>query len=218
MKKLFFPQSVTIPDSTILAALNGDTKAQECVIRDCTGLTARLIKTFGRSLNTYSTKELAHIGRLVTFDCLGRFNPENGTPFTAYVYSAIRNMFITMTDRQKRYVSLDEGWDRDDNDEARHDFIEYDSEYSRSRMEDRENASVRLKHLLKYTRDITSCERDVLDELIRLMKNGISSPTDEMVAQSLGISHQAVSKSRKKLFDKLRKTDRVLKRAWGIAG
>ena len=218
MKKLFFPQSVTIPESAILAALNGDTKAQECVIRDCAGLTARLIKSFSRSLNTYSAEELTHIGRLITFDCLGRFNPENGTPFTAYVYSAIRNMFITMTNRQKRYVSLDEGWDRDDSDEARHDFIEYDSEYSQSRMEDRENASVRLKHLLKYTRDITSCERDVLNELIRLLKNGVSSPTDEMVAQRLGISHQAVSKSRKKLFDKLRKTDRVLNRAWGIAG
>lgn len=216
MRKLFSFKSVSISDSTILAALHGDRKAQEKVIRDCTGLTAGLIKSFGRSLNTYSEKELTNIGMRVTFNCLHRFDPENGTPFTAYVSSAVRKKYITMTNEQKRFVSIDEGWDSEDSDEARHDFTEYDSEYSTSRMEDRENASVRLKHLLEYT-DITPCERRVLDEMIKLTKEYIS-PTDEMIAEHLGISHQAVSKSRKKLFSKLRKTDKRINQAWGLAG
>jgi len=217
MRKLFSLKPVTIPDSTIFAAQNGDIKAQESVIRDCIGLTARLIKRFGQSLNTYSVDELTHIGMLVTLDCLSGFNPKNGTPFTAYVFSAIRNKFITMIDRQKRYISIDNGWDSDDSDEMKYDFLEYDSEYSRSRMEDRENAAVRLKHLLKYTSGIKQCERCVLEEMIRLINIGVT-PTDEMVAKSLGISHQAVSKSRNKLIAKLRKTDKFLNRTWGLAG
>lgn len=217
MRKLFSFKPIAISDSTLFAAQSGDTKAQECVIRDCVGLTAGPIKSFGQSLNTYSVKELTHIGMLVTLDCLKRFNPENGTPFTAYVHSAIRNKFITMIDQQKRYVSVDEGWDRDDHDEVKDDFTDYDSDYSPARMEDRENAAVRLKYLLKYTHDIKPCERFVLNEMIRLMKNGVT-PTDEMVAKQLGISHQAVSKSRNKLFGKLRKTDKVIKRFMGIAG
>ncbi len=217
MRKLFSFQPVTISDSTIFAAQNGDINAQESVIRDSIRLTTGLIKRFGQSLNTYSVDELTHIGMLVTLDCLKGFNLNNGTPFTAYVFSAISKKFITMANRQKRYVSIDEGWDSEDHDEARYDFIEHDSEYSSSRMEDRESAAARLKHLLKYTRDITPCERYVLDKMIRLMKDGVA-PTDEMVAQRLGISHQAVSKSRNKLFGKLRKTDRILNRVWGIAG
>jgi len=216
MGKLFSFKSVNISDSTILAAQHGDRKAQENVIRDCTSLTAGLIKSFGRSLNTYSEKELTNIGMRVTFNCLRGFDPQKGTPFTAYVSSAVRKKFITMTNEQSRFVSIDEGWDSEDSDEARHDFTEYDSEYSTSRMEDRENASVRLKHLLEYT-DITPCERRVLDEMIKLTKEYIS-PTDEMIAKRLGISHQAVSKSRKKLFSKLRKTDKRINRAWGLAG
>ncbi len=216
MGKLFSFKSVSISDSTILAALHGDRKAQEKVIRDCTSLTAGLIKSFGRSLNTYSAEELTRIGMWVTFNCLRGFAPEKGTPFTAYVSSAVRKKFITMTNEQRRFVSIDEGWDSEDSDEARCDFTEYDSEYSTSRMEDRENASVRLKHLLEYT-DITPCERRVLDEMIKLTKEYIS-PTDEMIAERLGISHQAVSKSRKKLFSKLRKTDKRINRAWGFAG
>ena len=216
MRKLFSFKSVNISDSTILAAQHGDRKAQENVIRDCTGLTAGLIKSFGRSLNTYSAEELTRIGMWVTFKCLSGFDPEKGTQFTAYVRSAIHKKFITMANEQKRFVSIDEGWDNEDSDEARHDFTEYDSEYSTSRMEDRENAAVHLRHLLEYT-DITPCERRVLDVMIRLTKAGIS-PTDEMIAKRLGISHQAVSKSRKKLFSKLRKTDKRLNQAWGLAG
>ena len=216
MGKLFSFKSVNISDSTIFAALHGDRKAQENVIRDCTDLTAGLIKSFGRSLNTYSEKELTNIGMRVTFNCLHRFDPENGTPFTAYVRSAIHKKFITMANEQKRFVSIDEGWDSEDRYEARYDFTEHDSEYSASRMEDRENAAVRLKHLLEYT-DITPCERRVLDEMIRLTKEYIS-PTDEMIAKRLGISHQAVSKSRNKLIAKLRKTDKFLNRTWGLAG
>lgn len=216
MGKLFSFKPVNIPDSIIFAALHGDRKAQENVIRDCTGLTAALIKSFGRSLNTYSAEELTNIGMRVTFNCLHRFDPENGTPFTAYVRSAIHKKFITMANEQKRFVSIDEGWDSEDRYEARYDFTEHDSEYSASRMEDRENAAVRLKHLLEYT-DITPCERRVLDEMIRLTKEYIS-PTDEMIAKRLGISHQAVSKSRKKLFSKLRKTDKRLNLAWELAG
>ncbi len=216
MGKLFSFKSVNISDSTIFAAIHGDRKAQEKVIRDCTGLTAGLIKSFGRSLNTYSEKELTNIGMRVTFNCLHKFDPEKGTPFTAYVSSAVRKKFITMANEQKRFVSIDEGWDSEDRDEAGYDFTEYDSEYSSSRMEDRENASVRLKHLLEYT-DITPCERRVLDEMIKLTKEYIS-PTDEMIAKRLGISHQAVSKSRNKLFSKLRKTDKRLNRAWELAG
>lgn len=216
MGKLFSFKPVSISDSTILAAQHGDFKAREKVIRDCTSLTTGLIKSIGKSLNTYSSEELTHIGMLVTLDCLDRFRPENGTPFTAYAYSAIRNKFITMINRQKRFVFIDEGWDNEDSNEARYDVIEHDSEYSSSRMEDRENAAVHLKHLLEYT-DITPCERRVLDEMIQLTKEYIS-PTDEMIAERLGISHQAVSKSRKKLFCKLRKTDKRLNRAWGLAG
>lgn len=218
MRKLFSFKLVSITDATINAAKNGDSKALENVINDCVGLTSGLIKGFGQTLNTYSVEELAHIGKSVTFNCVNGFNPEKGTSFTAYVNSAIRKKFISMIDRQKRYVSIDEGWNSEDSDVARDDFIEYDSEYSRSRMEDRGSAAVRLKYLLKYTRDITPCERCVLNELIRLMKNGVTSPTDEMVAQNLGISHQAVSKSRNKLFGKLRKTDKFLNRTWGIVG
>lgn len=217
MRKLFSFQPANISDSTIFAAQNGDIKAKESVIRDCIRLAAGLIKSFGRSLNTYSVEELTHIGMLVTLDCLKGFDLNNGTPFTAYVFSAIRKKFITMANRQKRYVSIDEGWDSENHGESRYDFIEHDSEYSSSRMEDRESAAVRLKHLLKYTRDITPCERYVLDEMIRLLKDGVT-PTDEMVAKRIGISHQAVSKSRNKLFGKLRKTDKVLNRVWGIAG
>ena len=217
MRKLFSLKPVTIPDSTIFAAQNGDIKAQESVIRDCIGLTTGLIKRFGQSLNTYSADELTHIGMLVTLDCLSGFSPKNGTPFTAYVFSAIRNKFITMIDRQKRYISIDNGWDSDDSDKEKYDLPEYDSEYSHSRMEDRENAAVRLKHLLKYTRDIKPCERCVLDEMIRLINNDVT-PTDKMVAESLGISHQAVSKSRNRLFAKLRNTDKFLKRNLRIAG
>ena len=217
MRKLFSFKLISIADATIYAAKNGDSKALENVICDCARLTAGLIKRFGQTLNTYSVEELANIGKSVTFDCVNGFNPENGASFTAYVSSAIRKTFISMIDQHKRYVSIDEGWDREDKDEERHDFIEYDSEYSPSRMEDRENAAVRLRHLLKYTPGIKPCERSVLDEMIRLLKDGVS-PTDEMVAKRLGISHQAVSKSRNKLFDKLRKTDKVLNRTWGIAG
>lgn len=216
MRKLFSFKSVNISDSTILAAQHGDRKAQENVIRDCTGLTAGLIKSFGRSLNTYSAEELTRIGMWVTFKCLSGFDPEKGTQFTAYVRSAIHKKFITMANEQKRFVSIDEGWDNEDSNEARYDVIEHDSEYSSSRMEDRENAAVHLRHLLEYT-DITPCERRVLDVMIRLTKAGIS-PTDEMIAERLGISHQAVSKSRKKLFCKLRKTDKRLNQAWGLAG
>ncbi len=217
MSKLFSSKSVSISDSTILAAQNGDFKAQEKVIRDCIGLTARLAKSFGISLRTYSADELKHIGMWVTYNCLGKFAPQKGTSFTAYVSSAIRNYFRTMTDRQKRIVSIDEGWDSEDHDEARYDFIESDSEYSSSRMEDRENAAVRLRYLLRYTTDISQCERKVLEEMIRLIKKDIT-PTDEMVAKNLGISHQAVSKSRNRLFAKLRNTDRLLKRTWSLAG
>ena len=217
MGKLFSFKPVSISDSTILAAQHGDRKAQENVIRDCISLTTGLIKSFGRSLNTYSSEELTHIGMLATLECLDRFRPENGTPFTAYAFSAIRNKFITMINKQKRFVFIDEGWDSDDSDEVKQDFIEYDSEYSRSRMEDRENATVHLKHLLEYTQDITPCERRVFDEMIRLTKEYIT-PTDEMIAKRLGISHQAVSKSRNKLIAKLRKTDKFLNRTWGLAG
>lgn len=217
MGKLFSFKPVSISDSTILAAQHGDFKAREKVIRDCTSLTTGLIKSIGKSLNTYSSEELTHIGMLVTLDCLDRFRPENGTPFTAYAFSAIRNKFITMINRQKRFVFIDEGWDRDDCDEVKYDFPEYDSEYSRSRMEERENATIRLKHLLKYTSGIKQCERCVLEEMIRLINIGVT-PTDEMIAKRLGISHQAVSKSRNKLIAKLRKTDKFLNRTWGLAG
>ena len=217
MRKLFSFKPVSISDSTIFAAQNGDSKAVENVITDCTGLTARLIRSFCQSLNTYSAEELTHIGMLVTHECLRGFNPEKGTSFTAYVSSAIRKKFITMTNRQKSYVSIDEGWDRDDSDEVKQDFIEYDSEYSRSRVEEREYAAVRLKHLLKYTQNIKPSERRVLEEMIRLINIGVT-PNDEMVAKSLGISHQAVSKSRNKLIAKLRKTDKLLNRTWGLAG
>ena len=84
-------------------------------------------------------------------------------------------------------------------------------------MEDRENATIRLKHLLKHTSGIKQCERCVLEEMIRLINIGVT-PTDEMIAKRLGISHQAVSKSRNKLIAKLRKTDKFLNRTWGLAG
>ena len=200
----------------MISAVGGDSKSVKAVLEACRELTRRQCFDFGKSLSGYSQNELASLCDEVVFDCLRKFKLNSGCPFSAYVCQAVRNRFVSMLNDSRRFISIDRWWN--DGETERNDIasLEWDSEYSVSRIEDRRHASALLSALFTCTPDVTASERRVLGLMLEFYRNGVS-PTDQMISERLGISHQAVSKAKNKVFRKFRSTGARLKSRWNMA-
>ena len=216
MGKLFSFKENSIPDNMLIGAIRGDSKSVETVLAACRELTKRQRLDFGKSLPDYSQGELAGICDVVVFDCLGKFRLDSGCPFSAYVRQALRNRFASMLNDSRRFVSIDRGWNDGGTERRSIASMEWDSEYSVSRGEDRRHASALLSALFTCTPDVNASEWRVLGLMLEFFRNGVT-PTDQMLAERLGISHQAVSKAKNKVFRKFRETGARLKRQWNMA-
>lgn len=200
----------------MISAVGGDSKSVERVLKACQELTKNQRFNFAKSLSDYSQEDLTGICDTVVFDCLRKFKPDSGYSFSAYVFQAVRNRFVSMLNDSRRFISIDRWWN--DGETERNDIasLEWDSEYSVSRIEDRRHASALLSALFTCTPDVTASERRVLGLMLEFYRNGVS-PTDQMISERLGISHQAVSKAKNKVFRKFRSTGAHLKSRWNMA-
>lgn len=216
MGKLFSFKENSIPDNMLVGAVRGDSKSVETVLAACRELTKRQRLHFGKSLTDYSQSELADICDVVVFDCLGKFRLDSGCPFSAYVHQAVRNKFISMRNDSRRFVSIDQGWNDGGTECPDISSLEWESEYSVSRSEDRQHASLMLSTLFTRTPDVTQAESRLLVLMLEFFRNGVT-PTNQMLAERLGISHQAASKTKNKAFRKFRETGARLKRQWNMA-
>lgn len=216
MGKLFSSKENSISDSTLISAVNGDSKSLSAVLNVCKELTKGQRLGFARSLRNYSQSELADVCDTVVFDCLGKFRIDSGCPFLAYVHKAVQNRLVSMLNDSRRFVSIDRDWNDSDKERGDVTTLEWDSEYSVSRDEDRRHAAFMLSALFFGTPGVTASERRVLRLMLEFLGNGVS-PTDQMLAERLGVSHQAVSKAKNKAFRKFRETGACLRRQWNEA-
>lgn len=200
----------------LIGAVRGDSKSVETVLAACRELTKRQRLHFGKSLTDYSQGELADICDVVVFDCLCKFRLDSGCPFSAYVCQAVRNKFISMLNDSRRFVSIDRGWNDGGTECPDISSLEWESEYSVSRSEDRQHASLMLFTLFTCTPDVTQAESRLLGLMLEFFRNGVT-PTNQMLAERLGISHQAASKFKNKAFRKFRATFARLGSQWNMA-
>ncbi len=217
MGNLFTIKGDIVSDTTFVSALGDDSKSLQTVLESSCQFAGGTIRRFKKSLKEYSTDDLCDISKEVAYECIRGFNPESGSPFSAYFVKALKNRFMKMVSYSSRIVSIDAGWDSEGNEDYGVMSIEDDSEYSLSRIEERWYASARLSHLIAGTADITESERRVLGMIYILYKEGVKV-NDRIVAGRLGISRQAVSKFRNSVFRKIRESEAGGKRGWNIAG